>query len=352
MNKEDKKIFEILNKDIQIPQSYFDTVYHTLEQLPSKSKKKTKLNKYTLTFATACCSLILITSVVFAKDIENYLKKIFAYSTPAIDSAVENGFVQNVNDNFTYNNNIGIKVDNLVYDNLNLAISFNYETQMKNINSISLDRFTISTDNDDLIYEYEQADKVTVGLANSMSRALQPIKVTDTTFSDSVLFGLRQKEISFNKLHFEIRSVRLEHIDNTFEIEEGNWKFDVVINDEMKKSENYYYKMNDNNKYVESCTGILSATGMIIELNIVNDFDLEKYLNLELRSSPDFFVLKNSDNTFNPSQLNLDINNELVLHYDNIGKFFNNIDNFELYLPFLNSPITLNKKSYLQKKID
>lgn len=346
MNKDDKKISKILNKDIKIPESYFDTINYTFTQLPEKNKKKFKINKYKFTLATTCCSLILITGVVFAKDIGNYVKHLFTFSTKAIDNAVENGFVQSVNEDFVYDNNIGIKVNNLILDDQNLAISFCYETQKENINSIWLDRFTVSTGNGDLIYEYEKAEEAKVGLAQSMERAEQPTKITDTTFLDSILFGLRQKETEFDNLHFEIRSVRLERTDHTIESLEGNWKFNVAISDAMKKSESYHYNMVGNNEYVKSCTGILSATGMTIEIVPVTPIstieDYEKMFEKVDIKSFNYFSLKNENEMFNVSQSNFDAN-LFTLKYNTVGKFFKNIDEFELYLTPYNSIITLKK---------
>lgn len=345
MNKDDEKISEILNKDIKIPESYFDTINYTFTQLPEKNKKKFKINKYKFTFATTCCSLILITGVVFAKDIGNYFKSLFAYSTPAIDNAVENGYVQSTEMNFTYDQGIGIKVDNLVLDDLNLAVSLNYETQKENLDSIWLERFTILNDKGDLIYEFEKPEEAKVGLAHSMERAEHPTKITDMTFLDSILFGLRQNATEFNKLHFEIRSVKLEYADHTIESVAGNWEFDVAISDEMKKSENYHYSMVDSNKYVESCIGVLSATGMTVEIVPTTPIaSVEELNNIfdEMKNSSTYFSLKTDKQQFNLSKCDFDIQT-ITLKYNTVGKFFENVDKFELYLPFYDSIIILKK---------
>ncbi len=96
----------------------------------------------------AACFAILFSGIVYAKDIENYFKKIFNNSTEAIDKAVENGYVQQENMDYTYDKEIGIKVDNLVLDDLNLDISFNFETKKENIKSI---RFNDSGVNSNLL---------------------------------------------------------------------------------------------------------------------------------------------------------------------------------------------------------
>lgn len=75
--------------------------------------------------------MVLSTGVVFAKDINNYFSNLFNNSNKAIDVAVENGYVQQIDTGYTYDKDIGIKVENLVLDDLNLDISFNFETKKK-----------------------------------------------------------------------------------------------------------------------------------------------------------------------------------------------------------------------------
>ena len=75
------------------------------------------------------CFVVLFSGIVYAKDIENYLKRIFNNTTEAIDKAVENGYIQQENMDYTYDKDIGIKVNSLILDDLNLDISFNFETK-------------------------------------------------------------------------------------------------------------------------------------------------------------------------------------------------------------------------------
>ena len=79
-----------------------------------QKKKSYKYMKYAM---AACICLMFSTGIVFAKDIESYIKKIFNNSTEAIDSAVEEGYVQEIKDDFTYDNGFGIKIDNILLDN-------------------------------------------------------------------------------------------------------------------------------------------------------------------------------------------------------------------------------------------
>lgn len=347
MNKDDKLIKNLINQNIKIPQTFYDSINLTLLQLPNKTNNVKKSHRLKYTFATTFCSLLLVTSVVFAKDIKNYINNLFSFSTKAIDNAIENGYIQNETQTPVYDKDIGIKVNSLVLDDLNLAISFCYETSQENISSIWLNQFTISTNNNNLVYEYKGAEEANAGLAQSMERTKQSIKINDSTFSNSIIFGLRQKELNFDKLYFEVRTVKLEYNDNTTQTIEGLWEFDVALDEVMTKRSNYQYSMIENNDYIKECIGSLSATGMRVELTLKSTIDLDLYESLDWTSDK-YFILKNSNNTFSPSQCSLAPNGDLrkiILTYNNIGKFFDNIKKFELYVPLYEQIITLNQIS-------
>lgn len=152
MNKNDKIIFGKLNTDIAIPDSYLNSIYSIFDKLPDKPQKNCKQNKLKYALTTVFCSIILVTGVVFAKDIENYIRSLFNNSNEAIDAAVENGYIQHVDTDYAYDNDIGIKVDNLILDELNLDISFIFESQKENIKSIRLEDFTITTETDKVVF--------------------------------------------------------------------------------------------------------------------------------------------------------------------------------------------------------
>ncbi len=326
INKE--KIFE--NVKLKISISNFDEE----ENIEMKKNNKT----YIFKVATVACCMLVLTTVVFAKDIENYIKKIFNNSTEGINSAVENEYVQNEDMEFVYNNDIGIKVDNLVLDDLNLAVSFELETKREDIKSIWIEQYVISNDNNELIYEYENKDTVKIGLANTITRMKEPEKVTDTIFTDSMLFGLRQNVNDFNKLNFEIKSLKLTYNDDTVEVLKGMWKFDIEIKDDMKKSENIYYNLSESNEYIESCTGTLSATGMIIEVNFTSRINFEllqdKRIIAELKSGSEKYAVSYVEGNLN----------QMILHFDNIGKYFNIDNTLDLYLEIYDTTIVLTKK--------
>lgn len=293
------------------------------------------------------CFAVIFSGIVYAKDIENYFKKIFNNSTEAIDKAIENNYVQEENMNYTYDKDIGIKVDSLVLDDLNLDISFNFEIKKDNIKSIRFKDFIITNDNDKVIFrsEFKYAETIDeLPLYNSLTWINKPIKLTDTTYADSILFGLRPKKEDFQKLYFDIKSVQIIYIDDTQEIIDGSWKFDLEISEEMRTNTNITYTLLEKNEYVESAIATLSPTGMIVELNLCSPFDSVRYIEENMKTLDDtgLFYLKYNNEFLLPSYIDAG-DMKYTIHYDGIGAFFYNINELEIYLKPFDSMIHLNK---------
>lgn len=293
----------------------------------------------------ACICLALTTGVVFAKDIENYFKNLFTNTNEAIDSAIENGYVQTVNDEFVYDNDIGIKVDALVFDNTNLNISFAFEVKDENIKSIRFKDFVISTDIGRNIYESELKYAESLDdlyLAKTVDWSKSSEKVTDTIFIDSILFGLRETEKQINELQFDVTKLGVVYLDDTVGEIEGNWNFKIAISEEMKKSSSINYVFKGDNEYVESCTGILSATGLNINLKLKEPFDISNYItnNLGKISDAGAFYLKYKSEFFAPTQIEYS-EREFVMPYDDIGTFSGDFEKIEIYLEPFDTTIDL-----------
>ena len=174
------------------------------ENVVIKKKKNYKYMKYGM---VACICLTFLTGIVFANEIESYIKKIFNNSTKSIDVAVENGYIQEEDSDYIYDKDIGIKVDNLILDDLNLDISFNFETKKENVKSIRLRDFIITNDNEKVVFQSEFKGVETLEelpIYNSVTWINEPIRLTDTTFTDSILFGLRPEKEDFKELYFDI----------------------------------------------------------------------------------------------------------------------------------------------------
>lgn len=323
-----------------------------ISKIKNEEKAMNKQNILKKGIGFAACFAIVFSGIVYAKDIEQFVKKIFTNSNEAIDVAIENGYIQKNEEGYVYDQNIGIKVDSLVLDDLNLNISFNFDTNDENIKSVRFNDFIIKTDSEDVLYKsgFEYAETLEeLPLYNSITWMNNPIKIDNTVFSDSILFGLRSSSNEINNLYFNVTSLNIVYTDNRTEVLEGNWKFDILVNEDMRKSVNIEYTFSENNDYIEKCTGTLSPTGMIIELDLYQEFDAVKYIedNMDKLNDTGLFYIKYNNELLLPSLLEKgDIDGyKFIIHYDNIGLFFDNINELELYLMPFDTTIKMIEKS-------
>ena len=158
----DRVMFKIVMSEIQD------------ENTPIKSNF---INKKSI--AVACACLIFTTGVVFAKDIETFIKDKFGLGKN-VQTAVENGYIANSNEAFVKsdvsitdgsnnvleNANVGIKINNFIMDDYNLSAEFDFqfdEKSKKIIDKYNINNTTINLS--DLIV-IDNKEKIIFSCAN------------------------------------------------------------------------------------------------------------------------------------------------------------------------------------------
>lgn len=316
------------------------------------TKIKNKKNYITKTIVAACFCIMLTSGLVFAENIENYFKKIFSNSSNAIDAAVESGYAKKVDMNFVKENNIGIKVDNIILDELNLDISFCLESDRTNIKSFDFTDITITNEFDKKIYssilEYTDKSEEVQIAKTSKWRIDNTIYETNTIMKNSLLLGLREGKNNFNKLKFDIKSINLILEDNSTITVDGNWNFEVFINEDKNIANNVKYVLLEENKHIKECTAVLSTTGLKINLKLFDTLDPKEYIlnNLDKINDTGIFYFKYDSENISPSDINTKNTEktEYTLRYDDIGLFNSNLEKIELYLEPFGETIVLTKE--------
>ena len=307
-------------------------------------------SRFKINIGFVACLIIMFSGIVYAKDIERIIRNIFTNSTEAIDVAVENGYIQENVSEYTYDKEIGIKVDSLILDDLNLDVAFDFETKLENVKSIRFNDFTIKT-NDKTLYKsnvkyVENLNELP--LYKTISWINEPVKINSTTFKDSIIFGLKESSKEIANLYFYIDSLDITYEDNQIEVLEGNWEFELEIDENMRKTINDTYILSEKNEFIKNCVGTLSPTGMVMELEFYQVFDIVKYIedNMNNLNDTGLFYIKYNNELLLPSLVeagDLD-GHKFIIHYDNIGTFFENIENIEIYVLPFDVTINLNRK--------
>ena len=114
-NKQKEKILE--NVKLKISISNFEKE----EKIEMKKARKSIFK----IVAIACCTMLSITGVVFAKDIGNFVKEFFGgNSSEGVDTAVNNGYVAEVKTEYQSAEGIDIAIDSFMMDDNNFAMNF------------------------------------------------------------------------------------------------------------------------------------------------------------------------------------------------------------------------------------
>ena len=114
-NKQKEKILE--NVKLKISISNFEKE----EKIEMKKTRKSIIK----IAAIACCTMLSITGVVFAKDIGNFVKEFFGgNASEGVDTAVNNGYVAEVKTEYQSAEGIDIAIDSFMMDDNNFAMNF------------------------------------------------------------------------------------------------------------------------------------------------------------------------------------------------------------------------------------
>ena len=156
----DNFITNIVTKKINEPQEYEMAIRDAFNKKTSKKQRGMR-------FATAICSVIIIsTGVVYATEIKNFIIKNFYNYNSGVDTAIENGFIDEPEmNNFNSDNddvlngnisNVEIKVKNMLMDDYSLSFTFSLKMDANiNIDEIKDLRFKkilISDENNNILH--------------------------------------------------------------------------------------------------------------------------------------------------------------------------------------------------------
>lgn len=333
----DKTLFEFFENASDVPDSTRYTIQNAFD-IPPRSKRRKNIRPiYNIRrIANLAISFICIsTSIVLAIS---FISKLFTNSTDGIDSAVENGYVQNVNMEFIENNDIGIKVDNLIMDDTNLDMSFIYYSKNDKTSDLQINEFIIRDENNNIIcFELDNNNHSLISNNYSTfycTRTEKRIIDENNKIRESILCTAEKLPHS-KKLIFEIKSFLLTENSNTTTIL-GNWIFTLNMENKIieRKSENYSTSYD---KYIKEISTNLTETSLEIDIKL--NTNLNEDILLELNSTK---LTNNFNQEYTCIYKNFKNENNLghiILKYD-ISKFFENIHQLNLQLKFDNDKIS------------
>lgn len=322
----DKMLFEhYKNQDENIPLSTENAIKNAFNDKHKSNSTALIMFKKVAVFILAIG--IITTTTVYAKDIVNFITNIFADNNRGIDTAIDNGYVQNVDMDYIICNNVGVKVDYLLMDDKNLNISFVYKYfgEEAEVESMNFSDLIIKDENENILYlSLEDMSNITnINILGTNSKLnTNQIVIDDTTIKKSLLVTSKNFPNS-QLLSIELTKMTLI-INNEHVTIDGNWNFIINLNNYMVTRNTYNY-ISTENPYVETISNSLTNTAFSIELKLNTLFD-ETML-----YSRNAIVLKDEyNNVYRPIEL-LSQNNDYystlkllypITIYDNISKLY------------------------------
>lgn len=322
----DKMLFNYFDSNKDVPNYINETIHNTLQKENKQSHSFDIMKKVAMIIISFG---IVSTSIVFADDIINFIASIFTNSTEAIDSAVENGYVQNVNIDYVYDNDIGVRVDNIVLDDTNLDISFIYNyLGLDVIDYLELYKYKIKDENNNVLYELDRNTyyKENVSIGTQLKKDNDIAQIDENIFKESLLYTSK-KFVNCKEIIIEISQIKII-ANNNSDIKYGNWNISIQIGEDFKNRESVFYIIENNNNLNDSKVELTETS---LKINLKFNFKLDEQIfndreNIILvDSSGKNYYYKFADMKY------IDNVSKLYLEYD-IGKHFNNIEELKLII--------------------
>lgn len=164
MNNMEDKIKKALSENIELPTDYKYIIRNTLKE---RSDVKMKRNRVIKVLATSCACIVITTSLVYAKDISNFVQNFFNHNK-GMDTAIQNGYIDEPDMEYVgskevkTNNTVieaidtEIKVKNMLMDDYNLSFTFSLKIDenidISKIKNVSFPNMLITDENNKIIY--------------------------------------------------------------------------------------------------------------------------------------------------------------------------------------------------------
>lgn len=333
----DKILFDAYEKNKNIPLSTQNTIDNTINNIFSEknAKHRKSFNFILKRVAVLVISLSVVTaSTVFAEDIINFFTSIFTNSNKGVDTAVENGYVQNVDMDFIEDNNLGVKVDYVLMDDHNLNISFVYKymgDDVEQITGLNYMDITIKDEKENILCNLSQNGQIDndTTIIQNIARFANNQQIIDNTTIRSSLLITSNNFPKSEMLYFSINNVSLKNESEIINID-GNWNFSINLSDKFVYRTSYKYNCS-NNQYVNNVETLLTDASLSITLELNTTFSESTLLkhdaiSLKDTSNSKYSYTKMLSKKLSESRSEITLFYPITIYDTSIDKLFLHID--------------------------
>ena len=158
----ENKLRTVCTEDIYIPQKFTYAIKSGLYE----NNRKWRFIEMKKTIASILCIVFMGTGIVLASNsLWNH------WNNKGVKTALEYGYVQNVEMDYNIQNDLGIKLDSIIIDNSNIGIVFNYKipSNLKSIDNIAIKDIVIKDEKNNIIFEDGNEKSLSTGYAEEFA---------------------------------------------------------------------------------------------------------------------------------------------------------------------------------------
>lgn len=281
----ENNLYDILGQDINVPKSFTNTI-QTFEYQDTNRLGIRLYRKLAIVFSLLILSINLI---VYAYKInENYkASSSFGLVNGSLKEAVQNQYIQNVDMEYAYSNNMGVKVDYIIMSDYNLNILFNFDIKSQdNINrEANITDLLIYDENNNVIFCYDNktykefCKKNKIKYQESLLErqytngyGMQLIELT--TYINKSLYTLRSIKafpkskklyIQFKTIYFDVDKTKMS----------GNWQLELDLNEQFFQRKSMEYQLKETIENITLLEAKSTETTMRITYKI-NNIDINR----------------------------------------------------------------------------
>ena len=333
-NDIEKEISRVISGKIYEPKEYKIAIEKAL-YANDKKMKNTYVYKM---IAAICCSLILLSGIVYAGY--SIIQNVFN-NRKGVDTAISNNYIMDGLESYQESNGIAVKINNMLIDDYNLDISFNVKfdekIDTKNINMIQFEKMII-IDEENRILFYTSEKGVLTDFLKSNNLDINMNDFGEDNINSSYGYKIENNQNNQVDLIYNLSSFDNEYpkskqiiiyaenmIINNHENIKGTWQIKQTIDPKFYSREKIEYKYEDNDeKNIVNVNATTYATGTNISIEIEmeeisnNKKDLESILN-DIETEINNEIIGSSDGKIN------ELRNELLNEKANTNEVFTDI---------------------------
>lgn len=274
----ENKLRTVCTEDIYIPQKFTYAIKSGLYE----NNRKWRFIEMKKIIASILCIVFMGTGIVLASNsLWNH------WNNKGVKTALEYGYVQNVEMDYNIQNDLGIKLDSIIIDNSNIGIVFNYKipSNLKSIDNIAIKDIVIKDEKNNIIFEDGNEKSLSTGYAEEFASENSIVKQA------ILLNNLNHTYPKSNNIYISFSTVNIFRNQKNIKTITGNWNFDINVTDKFINRETIEYTAGQS-KDIEVISAELTSTGLDIEMKFnspLNAENLGKNIKIQDNDENEYF---------------------------------------------------------------